>query len=325
MARPAKKPISKKKPKVLAYDLGGTKVSVGVIDSSGKILASHREPVLISQGKKATIDQLARLGLEMIKQFPDIEVAGIASAGPLDPEKGELLDPTNFKGPDGPWGRTPITSILKKRLKVEVVLENDAASALLAESWQGLAKKFRNSMILTLGTGLGTAFICNGRLVRGGNNSHTEAGHMVIVQGDDSALCGCGNYGCAEAYLSGKFFAHRARKKLKNEQIDAVQIAARARRGEKAALALFEDYADHMATTLHNCYRIFGPEVVILTGSFAAANDLFIPQTQEKLRYLMRRYLDLTGPLPEIQVSTLENQAGLLGGAYIALQKIGAL
>jgi glucokinase len=247
------KPKSKsaqKKPLVLAYDLGGTKVAVGVVDSTGKILAFHREAAFIKQGKKATLDQLVRLGKGMIKRFPSISAVGIASAGPLDPVKGDLLDPTNFSGPEGNWGRVPLAKILAKGLKKKVILENDAAAAILAEVWKGLAKGTKNAMILTLGTGLGTAVVANGELVRGGRNQHTEGGHMIINAEDESAPCGCGQIGCAEAYLSGRSFAHRARIRLGNDIIDAPQIAARAREGDPASLNLFEEYSDHLATAL---------------------------------------------------------------------------
>jgi glucokinase len=315
---PKKKPA--KKPLVLAYDLGGTKIAVGVVDSSGKILAFHREAAFIKQGKKATLDQLIRLGKEMIKKYPAIESVGIASAGPLDPVSGELLDPTNFSGPDGHWGRVPLTRILSKGLKKQVILENDAAAAILAEVWKGLAKGTKNAMILTLGTGLGTAVVANGELVRGGRHQHTEGGHMIIHAGDESAPCGCGQLGCAEAYLSGRSFAHRARVILKNEVIDAPQIAARARDGDAAALKLFDEYAENLAIALHNYVVIFYPEIVVFTGSFAAAHDLFLEKTAKKLGKMLTRRNKVMNLQPELAISKLENQAGLLGGAYVALK-----
>lgn len=316
---------TKSKTKVLAYDLGGTKVAVGVIDSSGKILAAHREAVMIKKGKKATLKQLADLGKKFIKEYPEIKAVGIASAGPLNPATGELLDPTNFKGPEGAWGITPITSILKKSLKREVYLENDAAAALLAEAWIGKAKNCKNAMIVTLGTGLGAAFLVDGELVRGANASHTEGGHMVLQMGDESAPCGCGNDGCAEGYLSGRSFTYRGRKLFKNDIIDAVQIASRARSGDEMAIAHFDEYSDKMAAFLNNCYMMFSTEVVIFTGSFAAAHDLFLDQTIEKLKVRMKRRLETSDCLPKLEISTLENQAGLLGGAYIALKKCGKI
>lgn len=318
--KPKTKKSSPRKPLVLAYDLGGTKVAVGVVDSSGKILAFHREAAFIKQGKKATLDQLVRLGKEMIRRYPSVLSVGVASAGPLDPVAGDLLDPTNFSGPDGHWGRVPLAKILAKGLRKKVVLENDAAAAILAEVWKGLAKGKRNAMVLTLGTGLGTAAIANGELVRGGRNQHTEGGHLVIRAGDASAPCGCGQLGCAEAYLSGRSFAHRARAKLENGVIDAPQIAARAREGDAAALKLFEEYAENLAIALHNYVVIFYPEIVVFTGSFAAAHDLFLEKTAKKLGKLLARRNTVMNLQPKLVVSKLENQAGLLGGAYVALR-----
>jgi glucokinase len=314
-----------KLPYVLAYDLGGTKVAVGVVDANGKILTSYREPASIKQGKKATLNQLIRLGKLMIRKYPKVSAVGIASAGPLDPVKGDLLDPTNFAGPDGNWGRVPLTRILSKGLKKKVVLENDAAAAILAEVWKGHGKKYRNAAILTLGTGLGTAFVANGELVRGGRYQHTEGGHVIIGAGDETAPCGCGMLGCAEAYLSGRSFTYRSRKRLGNDQIDAVQIAARAREGNAEALRLFDEYADMMAIALHNFVCVFYPEIVVFTGSFAAAHDLFLKKTEEKLAKLLVRRNKVMNLQPKLAISKLENQAGLLGGAYVALRSLGKL
>lgn len=314
-----------KLPYVLAYDLGGTKVAVGVVDSTGKILTSYREPASIKQGKKATLNQLIRLGKLMIKKYPKVSAVGIASAGPLDPVKGELLDPTNFTGPEGNWGKVPLVKIMAKALRKKTVLENDAAAAILAEVWKGHAKNTENAMILTLGTGLGTAVFANGELVRGGRHQHTEAGHLIIRAGDESAPCGCGQLGCAEAFLSGRSFTYRARKVLGNDQIDAAQIAARARDGNADAIALFDEYAEMMAIALHNFIVVFYPEVVVYTGSFAAAHDLFMEKTKKNLEKILVRRNKVMHLTPKLAISKLENQAGLLGGAYVALRALGKL
>src|SRR4051794_27799120 len=98
-------PIAPANTAVLAYDLGGTKVSVGIVNSKGKILAEIREEVQIQEGKAAVLNQLVRLGKEFLKGYPKIKRVGIASAGPLDPRKGVLLDPTNFTSKHGTWGK----------------------------------------------------------------------------------------------------------------------------------------------------------------------------------------------------------------------------
>lgn len=315
--------ISKKQPaQVLAYDLGGTKVAVGVVDANGKILAWHREPALFKLGKKATLEQLVRLGSEYLEKYPKIQAVGIASAGPLDVVTGDLLDPTNFAGPDGNWGIVPLTKILEKGLKKPVILENDAAAAMLAERWKGHARGYDNAMIMTLGTGLGTAFVANGELVRSGRHQHTEGGHIILKTGDRTAPCGCGNFGCAEAYLAGRTFAHRARVRLGNDQIDAPQVAARARRGEKESLALFEEYSEMMASALATFAVLYAPEIVVLTGSFAAAHDLFVKNTLKHLEKMLARRNKTLPLTPKIEISSLENQAGLLGGAFVALRSL---
>ncbi len=304
---------------VLAYDLGGTKVAVGVVDSKGHVLEEIRVPVAIEQGKAAVIQQLAMLGQSLIAEYPKIQRVGIASAGPLDSSTGTLLDPTNFASKKGRWGRVPIAKLLSTKLKRPVSLENDAAAAVLAERWIGAARGQDNVMILTLGTGLGTGIIANGKLVRGGRGFHPEAGHMIIHQNDSSAPCGCGNLGCAEAFLSGRSFARRARARFGNANLSAQDIAELARKRDPRALAAFEEYAQLMAIAISNYIRMYYPEMVVFTGSFAQAHDLFLPSTLSHLKHLLRWSSPADKMVPKLKVSALNNQAGLIGGAYVAL------
>lgn len=320
---------------VLAYDLGGTKVEVGIVSSTGKILAHQRVPVVSHLGKSAVIQQLVELGQNLISSVPKkclISRVGIASAGPLHPARGILLDPTNLSGGKKGWDRVPIVSLLKRELKLPVTLENDAAAAVLAEHWLGAAKNVSNAMILTLGTGLGTGIIANGKLVRAGRGLHTEAGHLILNENDSTAPCGCGNFGCAEAYLSGRNFALRFSKKYAGQfhksNWSAEEIAISARKKTKgdsaaqdrlAALRAFDEYATHMATLIHNAIVIYAPEVIILTGSFANTSDLFLEKTKSNIKKLLTRRRKGIDLLPRLVVSKLKNHAGILGGAYVAI------
>lgn len=309
---------------VLAYDLGGTKVAVGVVNSRGRVLAEVREPVLFSEGKGAVIDQLADLGKIFLRKYPQVRHAGIASAGPLDPATGTLLDPTNFSSKGRSWGKVPLATLLSKKLKRPVHLENDAAAAILAEKWAGAAKGYENAMILTLGTGLGTGIICNDELVRAGRGLHPEAGHIIIYKDDVTALCGCGNYGCAEAYLSGNGFERRNAHKLGNPALRARDIAELARSGNRAAKAAFDEYAELMAVAMHNYVTIYAPEVIVLTGSFAQASDLFLASTRTHLKKLLARRRSGVDLMPKLALSKLDNRAGLIGGAWVALRHLDA-
>jgi glucokinase len=312
-----KKSLSGKK--VLAYDLGGTKVAVGIVSDRGKVLEEIRVPVMIDQGKKALIAQLADLGRQLISNHRGIRMAGFASAGPLDAESGVLLDPTNFSTGGKNWGKFPIAPLLSQKLGIPVRLENDAAAAILAEHWVGAARKFKNAMILTLGTGLGTGILVDGKLVRAGQGQHPEAGHLILDYNDQSAPCGCGNLGCAEAFLSGRSFGRRARARFGNAQLNAKDVAELARKRDPRALAAFEEYSRVMAIALHNYSVIYAPEIVVFTGSFADASDLFLDATRRHLEHLLARRRVGVDLLPELAISDLENRAGLIGGAYVAL------
>jgi glucokinase len=306
--------------KVLSFDLGGTKLAAGVLNRQGRILEATEVPALMEKGKNVVIDQLVSLGKELIGKHPEVQCVGIASAGPLDPLKGILLDPTNFSGPKGTWGKVPITKILEKKFKLPVFLENDAAAAILAEHWIGSAKKINNAMILTLGTGLGTGIICNGELVRSGKNRHTEAGHIIIHLNDKSAPCGCGNLGCAEAYLSGRNFGRRAQQRFGKWDLTAKDIANLAKHHDSRAIAAFEEYSEILAIALYSYSRLYCPDIFIFAGNFANAAPLFLRHTERHLERLLERELKTEGK-PKLIVSSFQNHSGLIGAAYVAFKR----
>lgn len=315
---------------VLAYDIGGTKVHAGVVDASGKVLAEKRVLVDFSQGKDSVVSQWISVGREVLalvnKKNPrlasKVRRVGVASAGPLDPVRGLLLDPTNFGG----WGVVPVAKLLSKGLSWDgtsrrVALENDAASAILAEHWKGSARGVKDALVMTLGTGLGTGMLVEGALVRAGRSMHTEGGHVIIRAGDESARCGCGNLGCAEAYLSGRGFERRAGVRLGPSAGSASEIADRARAGDSECRALFTEYAELLAVTIHNFVVLYAPTRVVLTGSFSQAADLFLEQARVRLEQLLMRRRHGIDFLPRIEVSKLQNRSGLLGGAYVAFSQ----
>ncbi len=304
--------------KALSYDLGGTKLAAAIVNARGQILDQIWVQVNLEKGKEAVIQQLADLGKVLLEKYPETSRIGVASAGPLDPKKGELLDPTNFVNSEGSWGKVPLSKILKRKLKLSVYLENDAAAAALAENWIGASKGYQNAISITLGTGLGTGIICNGKLTRAGRHLHPEAGHQILRANDSSAICACGNLGCAEAYLSGNGFARRAAHQFNNPLLTAKQVTELARQGDIKAQQAFEEFAELMSVAIQNYIRIFCPEIIVFTGSFAAASDVFMPKVKEHLQRILKRQRKGTSLLPKLTLSTLNNEAGLIGGAYIA-------
>lgn len=321
---------TKAHPLVLAYDLGGTKLAAALVTHTGKILAERRERSQTQEGPKSLIRQMTLMADSLWAEVADsrarTQCVGLASAGPLDPKRGLLLDPTNFSASPQQarlWKSVPLARDLSRALKKPVVMENDAAAAMLAEKWKGAAQRYENAMILTLGTGLGTGILTNGTLVRAGRGLHPEAGHFILNSDDKTALCGCGNLGCAEAYLSGRSFERRYHggkpKHLASEtRLTPKEIARLARTGNSRAKKAFSEYGEWLAVAIHNYVVAYAPEVVILTGSFADASSLFLPSCYKKLRVLLARRRDGIDLLPKIKVSPLKNKAGVLGGATIA-------
>jgi glucokinase len=308
--------VKKKGKYVIGIDLGGTKVAAALVTPAGKILAEQKAPTHLKDGWPGLKRQLLELcrGLQSAKY--KAAAVGVGSAGPLHSPSGKLLDPTNFG-----WKAAPVSLAreLSQALKVPVHLENDAAAAVLAERWKGGARK--NSAVLTLGTGLGLGVVCDGELVRGGRGLHPEGGHVLLRPGDPSAPCGCGNFGCAEAYLAGARFTERAAVLIGERDVTGERLVARAAAGDVKVKALFADYSELMAAYLQDLVVLYYPEEVIFTGSFAAALPHFLPATALRLKELLLRRLKTIPLLPKLRVSRLGNRAGVLGSAFLALSR----
>ena len=150
---------------------------------------------------------------------------------------------------------------------------------------------------------------------------HPEGGHIIVDRNDQSAPCGCGNLGCAEAYLSGRNFTRRARSRFAHAEYVAKDIAELARKRDPRGIAAFDEYAQVMATVIHNFAVIYSPEIVVFTGSFAETADLFIEPTRMYLERLLVRRRKGVDLMPKLAVSKLNNHAGLIGGAYVAFNR----
>ncbi|MBX3022986.1 MAG: ROK family protein [Bdellovibrionales bacterium] len=302
---------------ILAFDLGGTKLRAAFVDAQGRIKAHATTRVRQDEGFRGLI----QLFKETADQLPKskYKAVSVASAGPLHPEKGILLDPTNFFTGDQSWGVLPLVRELKKVFRKPVRLENDAAAAVLGERWKGGHGRTKNIVAMTLGTGVGVGAICNDRLVRAGQGLHPEAGHIPLDINAKDYPCGCGANGCIEAFLAGSHFAHRLGR-LKNRALSGQEAVALARGGDVWVQEAFREYGRQLAQAVRVLCVLFAPEVVVISGGFSHASSLFMDETQALLPKLMERYREGIDLLPKIKVSKLQDEAGILGAAYLALQ-----
>jgi glucokinase len=200
-----------------------------------------------------------------------------------------------------------------------VLLDNDAAAAAMGEAWKGgHGKKSKNLVAITLGTGVGIGVIANGQVVRAGRGLHPEASHIPIDSQDRARPCGCGNYGCIEAYLSGTHFARHVGEKLTRE-LNGHDLLKLARAGNADVLAAFTEYGHHLALAVRSLAVVFAPEVVVLGGGFAEAAPFFLEQAQSAMPELLRRYRQGFDLVPEIKISKLGEAIGVMGAACMAI------
>lgn len=301
---------------VLAMDLGGTKLLLGRVNEKGQILEKKKISVNLSKGPDGLLKQIAEAanGMKTDKTY----AAALSSAGPLDPIRGQWLNPTNLKTEGQSWGEVEVVSVLKEALGLPCFLENDAACAAMAESWLGQAKACENFISITLGTGLGVGVWANGQLVRSGRYLHTELGHLIIESGVGAALCGCGNRGCAEAYLSGTNFAKLVSQKM-NQTLSGEDLLKLAYDNNNVVIRSFEDYSYRLALFIRNLIVGFYPEKIILSGGFAVASKFFLDRTKVLLAQRLEERSEQNFA-PELVMSNIQNEMGVLGAAALALR-----
>lgn len=301
----------------LCFDLGGTKCIAAMVNSDGEILQYEKKLI----PKLSTPEDLTKfmiaLGKNLSRGFEPVSIA-IASAGPLDPVEGKLLDPTNLSSGGDEWGVVDFIGPFKDAFGLPVRLENDAAAAALSSHWLGEAKGLENSMTITLGTGVGVGSIVNDRLCRGGRGLHPEISHVPLNFNDKTAPCGCGNFGCVEAYLSGKNFCKRVSVRLGEDYISGPNLLQRADAGEAEILEAFDEYSELMAQTLAAYVVGYAPQMIVFAGGFAASSRFWLDKTRARLPDLLKRRRKGIDLLPELVLAEESDFRVVLGAAYTA-------
>lgn len=303
---------------VLALDLGGTKLLLARVDGQGRILDRKKISVDLASGPEGLLRQMSDAAKAL--QTKEVKALALSSAGPLDPVRGTWLNPTNLKTEGAAWGEVPVIKALTEALQLPCYLENDAACAAIAEAWLGHGREVDNFISVTLGTGVGVGVWLNGALLRSGRYLHTELGHIIIDSSPQAAPCGCGNTGCAEAYLSGANFSKLVSQHMSSE-LSGEAILKCAEDQDPRVLQMFEKYSAWMAFFLRDLLVAFYPQRIIFSGGFAASAPYFLQATRAKLHSLMRQRLEVAF-VPELLVSEIQVDMGILGAARVAFTRL---
>jgi glucokinase len=290
--------------KVLAFDIGGTKIAYALIDEQGNFL---NEVIKVSTPK--TADGIYNLLKTTVKGLEDeIDGVAIATAGAIDKEGTHI---TSHVGnlPEG-YNKTDFLSLTSK----PVLVENDANSAGWAEFSIGAAQGCHNAVVLTLGTGVGSGIIVDDHLLKGKSGAAGEM-HFPIDSGHKRKCNGCGLYDCFESFASGTGLNTNAREYM-GAEATSYDVIRGLKEGNHQAMAAFDQWQSYLAKGLIMLANVFDPEVIVLSGSMAKFVEY------DKLSQEVNSQI-LTQPF-ELKEAKFENNAGMIGVALLLIDKLKA-
>lgn len=310
----------------IGVDVGGTFIKAGIV-RDGKLISKLSIPTENEKGTETILRNIAKAAEQAAssvgKSIESFDSAGFGIPGNVNDKDGVVVMCPNLGG----WRQFPFKSEMEKLLPLRVYADNDANCAVLGETVSGAAAGAKDTVMLTLGTGVGGGMICDGRLVTGHSGLGAELGHSCLHP--DGELCGCGLRGCVEAYCSVTSLVRETKKKMEANKdslmheyaekaglVDGRTSFECAKLGDRAALELVEKYTDDLARAVGNFINIFRPEVFLLGGGLSNQGAYLTDKVNEKLP----QYVFAAGyaPIPEVKKALLGNDAGMIGAAYLS-------
>jgi glucokinase len=313
----------------LGIDLGGTTIKAGVCNEKGEILYKESCPTVTTEdGDRIITDMAALCGRVIAKcglTSDQIEYAGVASPGTADSDKGVIVYACTL-----PFLNYPIAERLASLTSIQkIYVENDANAAAKGEATVGAAKGYENSVMITLGTGVGGGIIINNKVYSGFNFAGAELGHIVIVH--NGKQCTCGRKGCWEAYASATALVEQTKEKMLAEKDSLMwelcggnienaggRTAFDAmRRGDRAGKEVVDDYIGYLACGVVNIINIFQPEVLSIGGGVSNEKDYL---TKPLIEIVKKEQYSRNSPKQTIiKTAQLGNDAGIIGAAMLGL------
>lgn len=317
---------------ILALDIGGTKLAVGVAERgefvrTGKLARIVKEPVSAPGTPESVIPRLLELALELAAaEQGTISSVGISIGGPLDHTTGTVVNFPHLPG----WKDVPLCAEIRTALGVPATLDNDANLGALAEHRLGAGKRYDDLVYLTISTGIGGGVIIDRKLRHGIGSGAGEVGHITVQTG--GPYCACGNVGCLETMASGRAIARRAVETLTarpshgrilrdliegdTSRVTAEIVLQAALQGDDIAGKVWNETAEYIAIGLANIIHVLAPPIIVLGGGVAQAGDALIKPIRERLRHHVF-YI----PLDQIEVVTaaLGHDSAILGAALLAI------
>ncbi len=287
--------------KALAFDIGGTKIYNAIINERGEIISEiEKNPT------PKTFDEIKTLFENIINKYEkDVDVIAFSTCGAVNNENSKILGSTGNIAQGYP--QMPFKELSKK----PVFVENDANCAAWAEHVIGASKGYKNSVMLTLGTGVGGGIIINDTLLKGQNGAAGEMHFKMFC--DKRRKCTCGSWDCFEIYASGKGLKLTAEEISHNPDITTYDVIGGVKSGNTLMLEIFNKWQDYIIAGVVGLGNIFDPDCVVFSGSLSEFIDT------ERIEKDANAEI-ITTPLKVFRAKA-GNYSGMIGAALLAFEK----
>jgi glucokinase len=311
-------------------DIGGTKLSVALVDQTGKMLDVSTEFDHAEKSEQGLTDQLSasikKLLLKNKLEESDLLGIGIGCAGHIRFKDGVIITTSNLKG----FKNYPLRDAVQAHFKVPVILDNDANAQAFGEFRFGAGKGYSDMIFLTISTGIGAGIIINNRLYRGLTGTAGEFGH-TIVEPNSELTCTCGNRGCLMAVACGMALPHLFQEKIKAgmvsklalpagfeyAQVDGKLLKRGLRMDDPVSKAIIADSGRYVGIGIYNIFQALNPPLIVLGGGLLSWGDFYTDQIRATFNEYVR---DMIFDPMDIRVSEIGCHAGVIGAAALVTE-----
>ncbi len=310
----------------VGVDIGGTTIKIGIVDKNNNIVLKREYPT--ENGWKNVVATITNAVESMLQEAgiskQECNNIGIGCPGTIDAQSGDVIYSNNLK-----WSHVTLKQEIEQKINMKVYVENDANCAALGEVKAGFSEQYENAVLITIGTGIGSGVIMNGKILEGGIGS-MEIGHTMTVK--NGKVCSCGRKGCLEAYASATALIEQAKEAAEqNKESELYKMCQgklenmngkipfdAAKTGDKTALQVIENYTDYLAEGIIDAINLFRPELLLLGGGVSKQGNYIVDILQKKV--IPHVFGGENSYIPQISCALLENDAGMIGAANICNQ-----
>jgi glucokinase len=315
---------------LVGVDLGGTTIKIAFITLDGHIVEKWEIPTDISEDGKHIVTNIAESIDAKLEQLAErrekLAAIGMGAPGFIDMKTGFIYHAVNIG-----WRNYALKDELEKATGLTVTIDNDANIAAIGEMWRGAGDGEGNLLMVTLGTGVGGGIIVNGHIMHGTNGMAGEIGHITSIP-EGGASCNCGKTGCIETIASATGIARIAKEKAatnksssineilnKNGELKAKDIVEAAENGDPAAIDTLNEVAFHLGLVIANISNSINPGKIVIGGGVSKAGHTLMSRLEKEFK---RFALPRVAEGATLTVATLGNDAGVIGGAWLAKHNI---